>query len=419
MGLIEDFVARYTKEYDFYDHAGRLAAQILEADLQAAGVRSIVTSRAKSISRVEEKCRKRAKEKGDYESVDGIFQDIVDLAGVRVALYFPAERDQVEGAVTRLFRPTSPKIVYPDPAKVCPEKRFSGYSAEHYRVQLKEENLSDTDQRYATARIEIQVASVLMHAWAEVEHDLSYKPLEGKLSEEEYAFLDQLNGLVLSGEIALEQLQRAGETRVASRGRKLENHFDLAVYLLSQAERITERSVGESGLGRVDLLFDLLSEISLDTPELLDPYLDSLHGNFEIRPLAEQIIDALLAEDSSRYRLYENIRARRSPLHGEGSDLGDAYLQFMSRWNELERLLRGTKPGAPILPTRRQLQSMNLLDRDMVAEFDYLRSLRNNLVHGIEIPTPAELKEAAGRLEHIVSEIKRRLDPGNEAQGPA
>ena len=42
-----------------------------------------------------------------------------------------------------------------------------------------------------------------MHAWSEVEHDLVYKPLQGTLSDEELAILDELNGLVLAGEIAL------------------------------------------------------------------------------------------------------------------------------------------------------------------------------------------------------------------------
>ena len=49
-----------------------------------------------------------------------------------------------------------------------------------------------------------------MHAWSEVEHDLIYKPMQGTLSEEELAILDELNGLVLTGEIALERLQAAG-----------------------------------------------------------------------------------------------------------------------------------------------------------------------------------------------------------------
>ncbi len=41
-----------------------------------------------------------------------------------------------------------------------------------------------------------------MHAWSEVEHDLTYKPMQGTLSEEELSILDELNGLVLAGEIA-------------------------------------------------------------------------------------------------------------------------------------------------------------------------------------------------------------------------
>lgn len=53
-----------------------------------------------------------------------------------------------------------------------------------------------------------------MHAWSEVEHDLVYKPLNGTLSEEELAILDELNGLVLAGEIALERLQIAGTARI-------------------------------------------------------------------------------------------------------------------------------------------------------------------------------------------------------------
>ena len=44
------------------------------------------------------------------------------------------------------------------------------------RVQLKGASLGTAQQRYAEARVEIQVACVFMHAWSEVEHDLVYKP---------------------------------------------------------------------------------------------------------------------------------------------------------------------------------------------------------------------------------------------------
>ena len=71
MGLIEDFIARYRREYDYYDQAARLVAQALDSNLQAAGIRSMVTSRAKSPARLEEKVRQRAKKKA-YTTTDEI-----------------------------------------------------------------------------------------------------------------------------------------------------------------------------------------------------------------------------------------------------------------------------------------------------------------------------------------------------------
>ena len=236
MDLLESFLERYVKEYDYYEQVARRAEQILDSNLHAAGVRSIVTSRAKSPARLAEKCRQRDK-KRPYEAIEDLYADIVDLAGVRVAVWFPAEREQVGGLIGRLFHEYQPKRVFPDPSQSSGKERFSGYAADHYRVRLKTIVLNESDLRYATANIEIQVASVLMHAWSEVEHDLVYKPAEGELSEAEYSLLDQLNGLVLAGEISLEQLQKAGEIRVASGSRPFANHYELAAHLLNEASR--------------------------------------------------------------------------------------------------------------------------------------------------------------------------------------
>ncbi|WP_207383485.1 hypothetical protein, partial [Comamonas thiooxydans] len=88
MDLISEFIGRYRKEFDFYEQSCRMVAQILEANLRSAGVRAIVTSRAKNPTRLEEKVRQRSV-KAKYQNVDDIYKDIVDLSGVRVALYFP------------------------------------------------------------------------------------------------------------------------------------------------------------------------------------------------------------------------------------------------------------------------------------------------------------------------------------------
>ncbi len=102
MDLIAQFVARYRKEFDFYEQSSRMVAQVLDSNLQSAGVRAIVTSRAKHPTRLEAKVRQRAK-KNAYASIDEIYDDIVDLAGVRVALYFPGEREEVGRIVKSLF----------------------------------------------------------------------------------------------------------------------------------------------------------------------------------------------------------------------------------------------------------------------------------------------------------------------------
>lgn len=415
MDVIDAFIGRYVKEYDFYDQAARLVRERLENSLRASGVRCLVTSRAKDISRLEEKCRRRNLER-DYVSADDIFDDIADLAGVRVALYFPGERDQVDGAITKLFRLLEDPKEFPESTNNGAGKRFSGYSASHYRIQLREDELSQSDRRYSNAKVEIQVASVLMHAWSEVEHDLVYKPLEGDLSEDEYSILDQLNGMVIAGEIALETLQRAGKRRVAESGNRFSNHYELAAYLLSRVDPIMDEPVDDVGLGRVDILFTLLRRVNIDTPGLLAPYLDALHGNLEIRPLAEQVIDTLLAEDDSRYEVYRTVQDEAA-RHNSRRKLEDqdVYRQvglFLTTWGELDHLVRDVvsyqdKPGRAT-PIYRLLDQVPSMEPHMRQDVDLLRRLRNDVVHQNNLPPADYLAEATARLASIIEEIRRR-----------
>ena len=423
MRVIDEFISRYRKEYDFYDQAARLVAQLLEARLQAAGIRAMVTFRAKAVGRLESKVRDRAKRK-NYLTVDDIYSDIPDMAGARVALYFPAQRSQVELLINEIFVVGRTKS-FPDGTLSAYTKRFSGYSATHYRVRLRESALVDSQKRYAEAPVEIQVASVLMHAWSEVEHDLVYKPYQGTLSEDEYAILDELNGMVMAGELALERLQRAGDARVAARGVVFVNHYELAAHLLSVLRGFAKPDVLKSGLGRVDLLFDLLARLALGRPEAIDRYLEALHPDLERRPVADQIVDQVLSEDAGRYQIYETIRAAHpspdvaavtnEPIQ---PDVHEAMGEFLRAWIEFERLTRervplGAHQRGPIMPTLRVLSSLADLDEDTRFQFERLRRMRNQLVHGIEIPDPQDLREAARQLDMIRNRLFSRLPGSN------
>ena len=390
-----------------------MAAQILDSNLQSAGIRAIVTSRAKNPTRLEAKVRQRSTN-ANYTSVEAIYEDIVDLAGVRVALYFPGEREEVGKIVRTLFLLVADPKEFPTSARPTYKKRFSGYWATHYRVRIPDGSLNESQKRYSEAKVEVQVASVLMHAWSEVEHDLVYKPLQGTLSDEEYAILDELNGLVLSGEIALERLQRAGELRASTHGREYTNHYDLAASLLDLGrENLSGANLNEAAIGRVDVLYQLLKATRLNTPDQLANYVKVLHSDFEKRPLSEQIIDQILAEDPSRYSIYERIRLIEVPIDGLTSDVTrnsqtQAIGEFMALWIEYEKQIRLQASNAGIgalgMPPTRLLYHLNL-PQEVFASADRLRRFRNQLVHGIEVPDTETIDAATAELRTLLGAL--------------
>lgn len=417
MDLIDSFIAQYRRQYDFYDQAGRLAAKMLEGSLKDTGIRSIVTSRAKAVEGLKAKVRARAPRK-KYASVEYIFEDIVDLAGVRVALYFPGEQTQADRVIQNLFILQGKPKTFPDPStKATYEKRFSGYHATHYRVQLKEDDLKAAERHYAEAKIEIQVASVLMHSWAEVEHDLVYKPQQGALSTDEYAILDELNGVVLAGERDLKRLQKAGEGRVAAGGRSFSNYYDLASHLLGTSAAVGGGSIGETALGRIDLLFEFLKRLDRGTPDQLKPYVLALKPDFEKRPLAEQIIDQLLAEDPTRYPLHESLRASR-PVPGDyvgktreevDPETHEEVSQFLVRWVDFEKKIKekAKRLGVQgIYASSTLLSRLGVEDETLLKDFERIRRMRNEVVHGLSLPSAENLRDAGGRIEEISKELK-------------
>jgi ppGpp synthetase/RelA/SpoT-type nucleotidyltranferase len=209
--VIEAFLKNYKHEVDFYDEVAHLVQDKLSETLQETGIKAVVSSRAKSPDRLEKKLQKRNVKK-QYKTFREIYDDIVDLAGCRVALYMPADRGAVGKIIGQLFVPIRPAKSFPEASK--PEEGDTlGYVATHYLVHLRPETLRKKELRYADTQIEIQVASILMHAWSEISHDLIYKPEKGSLTPEEQKALQNLNVLVKEGEKQLEELQASMESR--------------------------------------------------------------------------------------------------------------------------------------------------------------------------------------------------------------
>lgn len=312
MSVVEEYLNQYAKKIDFYREAGRNCAHLCETNMEQMGIRTIVTSRAKRVDRLRDKLEKRSMAK-NYVSFEEIEEDIADLAGVRIALYFPGDLVKVQKFIETNFQVKELRVfpgreVAEETINDTYQKRFSGYWATHCRVYLKEKDLSEDNRQYANTMIEIQIASALMHAWAEVEHDLVYKPYSGDLSYEEYQILDELNGLVLAGEIALQRLQKAVKNRVSQTSKEFNNHYEVAMFLHTNLGSIIEGKPSEIVLGRVDLMFQCIRSTEFQKPENLKELLDYVHTEHGERPVVDQIMDRIQLLNPEIYERYQNIK---------------------------------------------------------------------------------------------------------------
>lgn len=411
LDLIPQFIENYRKKYTFYENAARLAAKQLEGALQSAGIRAIVTSRAKNPGRLRSKTIHRNAERGmPYRNMKEIYDDMFDLAGVRVSLYFPGDRDKADTLVSDLFTVLEKKQ-FPEQSKPPTyNKRFSGYWANHYRVNIDGEHLAPNQKKYTSVCVEIQVASVLMHAWSEVEHDLVYKPLQGILSDEELSILDELNGLVLAGEIALERLQSAGNERIKNKDTTFGSQYDLASYLYNYMSNHLRQEDIELRLGNIELLFKLLSRLKIVKVKDIEPILRSVKYEKDRRNISQQIIDQIITGNEKRYQIYQELRV--------GDDAVDKRVRqaidgFFGQWVPLENLLNRSASRTPQKSygafNINTLKRMNILDNDLSSKIGALRRTRNVLIHDIETPDIDELGRQSAEIHEVYQKLSQKL----------
>jgi ppGpp synthetase/RelA/SpoT-type nucleotidyltranferase len=198
--LIDKFVAQYARQRQLYAKAADVVRSELAAACESHHIRAAVISRAKDVESLRKKLVKRNVLR-PYADFKDIRSDIKDLAGVRVALYFPIDREPVGEIINGLYKQARPPKHFPEDQG---PGDGSDYEATHFAV------------KYAGLVVEIQVASALMLAWSEVAHDMIYKPRMGEVTPAEYQLLAELKDIVSAGEHTVTQLQDLVQNRIAS-----------------------------------------------------------------------------------------------------------------------------------------------------------------------------------------------------------
>lgn len=164
-----------------YAEFGETVAAILRSAIGAAGGYRLqqVRSRAKGAVSLRKKLHKRGLEMGvDLVAAEGLEDEIKDLAGCRVIFY--TNRDVTKlinsGLIGDNFEILETKLHHP---RRETEDAAELYISNHYLVRLGDDRLRLPEYAsFASMRCEIQIQTILNHAWAETAHDTIYKEPE-------------------------------------------------------------------------------------------------------------------------------------------------------------------------------------------------------------------------------------------------
>jgi ppGpp synthetase/RelA/SpoT-type nucleotidyltranferase len=159
---LSDARARWLSEEPKYDKLLKRVVAILKEKLRSEGIIPVVVSgRAKGLPNLLKKILKKG-----YG-----YDEITDKAGARVVVRFRHEVEPVRTLVETGF-----EILNKEDKSEALGYNKVGYSGVHYDVRLKKSELRKSDVQ--GLQCEIQVHTLCQSLWAELDHELSYKPAQ-------------------------------------------------------------------------------------------------------------------------------------------------------------------------------------------------------------------------------------------------
>ena len=188
----EDVHNQYKKDYKLYCGLGENLTYAITKFLDDKNISyHTVSHRIKEFDSYSEKI--------DRKKYDNPVEQIEDFCGIRVICFYHSDLERIEKVILEEFDVLES---IDKTANIEPD-RF-GYRSNHYIVKIKKEWASAPNYRgLENYKAEIQVRTILMHAWADIEHKLSYKKQE-QIPTEFRRKLYQLSALL---EIADSQFQ--------------------------------------------------------------------------------------------------------------------------------------------------------------------------------------------------------------------
>lgn len=302
---IAEAVARYQREYDRYLKLCSRVADICRYEIvEANAIRAHVTFRAKGHKSLEAKLRKIAQSgKKEMPTVNAVFDQVRDLAAVRIATYVQTDERKVIDAISKRFAGESGTAVAVDLKDRHASDPQNFYRAAHFEVYLPAQDIVGTYSNVDGVPCEIQVCSMMAHVWNEIEHDIGYKPT-GELSELEKTTLVNIGHLTRSGDGMISQLLAATDARNAEEVTVFTDVYDF----VARARRWFPSVDFATNAGP---LFEELQLLRLNTPVGIQKQIGDLMSVGERSLIELKTLHASLQQRGEiRYGLEENSADR-------------------------------------------------------------------------------------------------------------
>ncbi|MGB3773433.1 MAG: GTP pyrophosphokinase family protein [Rhodococcus sp. (in: high G+C Gram-positive bacteria)] len=168
--VIHSAVEEYRTRYDHFLAATSALSAAVEKFVSDADIDvDAVEARTKSVESAAGKFA-RLRADGSLEFTDPL-TEVTDLVGIRVITYLTSDIDRVVDAIADKF--VLLKTI--DKSSLAQESGVFGYAGKHLIMAADGDRVPDGCQGFVGLGFEVQIRTVLQHAWAEIEHDIRFK----------------------------------------------------------------------------------------------------------------------------------------------------------------------------------------------------------------------------------------------------
>lgn len=166
-------VNAYLKVHPYWTDVAAATGRVIEQALKSRGIQVLsVQFRSKDPASFGRKASKPSETDPLQPKYRNPLQEITDLSATRVITFFPKTIEEIDAVLQEEFE----VLERSDKAEDLLEEERFGYQSVHYLVRLSKARSRLAEyQRFAGAVTEVQVRTILQHAWAEIEHDIQYK----------------------------------------------------------------------------------------------------------------------------------------------------------------------------------------------------------------------------------------------------